>query len=81
MGHSGVGVVTSSGYGDGLYPVIADIDDRSGRVKSITVVFIDDDERDDVFDDSEERRDFGNDDEIEGEDHGTRDDRIRESYH
>jgi hypothetical protein len=82
MGHSGVGVVTSSGYGDGLYPVIADIDDRSGRVKSITVVFIDDDERDDVFDDSEERRDFGNDDDDipEDEDHGTRDDRIRESY-
>jgi hypothetical protein len=82
MGHSGVGVVTSSGYGDGCYPVIADIDDRSGRVKSITIVFIDDDERDDVFDDSEERRDFGNDDDDipEDEDHGTRDDRIRESY-
>lgn len=43
MGHAGVGVVTSSGYGDGLYPVIADYT-KDGRVKSITVVFIDDDE-------------------------------------
>jgi len=62
MGHEGVGVVTSSGWGDGLYPVIADIDDKTGRVRSITVVFIDD-EDEDPFDDSEERRDFGNDDE------------------
>lgn len=61
LGHPGVGVVTSSGYGDGIYPVVADIDDRSGRVKSITVVFIDD-EDEGPFDDSEERRDFGNDD-------------------
>jgi len=63
-GHPGVGVVTSSGYGDGYYPVIADIDDKSGRVKSITVVFIDDDDED-PFDDSEERRDFGNEDDEE----------------
>lgn len=81
MGHAGVGVVTSSGYGDGFYPVIADIDDKSGRVKSITIVFIDDDIDNDPFDDSEERRDFGNDDDIDDdEDHGDRDDRIRESY-
>jgi hypothetical protein len=40
MGHPGVGVVTSSGYGDGCYPVIADIDDQTGRIKSITIVFI-----------------------------------------
>lgn len=46
MGHAGVGVVTSSGYGDGMYPVVADIDDRTGRVKSITVVFIEDEEED-----------------------------------
>ena len=44
MGHPGVGVVTSSGWGDGNYPVIADIDDRDGRVKSITVVFIDEED-------------------------------------
>jgi hypothetical protein len=62
MGHAGVGVVTSSGYGDGMYPVVADIDDKTGRVKSITVVFIDDEEEY-PFDDSEERRDFGDDDE------------------
>jgi hypothetical protein len=62
MGYAGVGVVTSSGYGDGIYPVVADIDDKTGRVKSITVVFIDDEE--DPFDDSEERRDFSNDDDV-----------------
>jgi hypothetical protein len=66
MGHPGVGVVVSSGYGDGYYPVIADIDDRNGRVKSVTVVFIDDDDED-PFDDSDERRDFRNDDEEDEE--------------
>jgi hypothetical protein len=40
MGHPGVGVVSSSGYGDGCYPVIADIDDNNGRIKSITIIFI-----------------------------------------
>ena len=44
MGHAGVGVVSSTGYGDGEYPVIADVDDRTGRVKSITITFIEDDE-------------------------------------
>jgi hypothetical protein len=44
MGHAGVGVVTCSGYGDGVYPVIADIDNKTGRVKSITIVFIEDNE-------------------------------------
>jgi hypothetical protein len=39
MGHAGVGVVTSSGYGDGCYPVIAKIEKESGRVKEIRVVF------------------------------------------
>jgi hypothetical protein len=42
-GHEGVAVVSCTGYGDGLYPVIADID-KEGRVKSITILFIDDDE-------------------------------------
>lgn len=64
MGHAGVGVVTSSGYGDGVYPVIADYT-KDGRVKSITVVFIDDDGEFPLFDDSEERRDFCNDDDGE----------------
>jgi len=44
LGHAGVGVVTSSGFGDGTYPVYADISDKTGRVKSITIVFIEDDE-------------------------------------
>jgi hypothetical protein len=39
MGHPGVGVVTSSGYGDGLYPVTALIEKETGRVKEIRVVF------------------------------------------
>lgn len=39
LGHAGVGVVTSSGYGDGAYPVIATIDKNSGRIKSIRVEF------------------------------------------
>lgn len=39
LGHAGVGVVTRSGYGDGVYPVIATIDKTSGRVKSIRVEF------------------------------------------
>jgi hypothetical protein len=44
IGHAGVGVVTNSGYGDGVYPVFANIDDKNGRVKSITIVFIDENE-------------------------------------
>lgn len=44
LGHPGVGVVSNTGYGDGVYPVIADIDDKTQRVKSITIVFIDDEE-------------------------------------
>lgn len=39
MGHSGVGVVATSGYGDGFYPVMADIDE-TGRIESITIIFI-----------------------------------------
>jgi hypothetical protein len=41
-GGEGVAVVTSAGYGDGFYPVVAEIEDR--RVKSITVHFIYDEE-------------------------------------
>ena len=37
MGHEGLGVVVSTGYGDGSYPVIATIKD--GRVKSVSVTF------------------------------------------
>lgn len=39
MGHEGVGVVSSSGFGDGFYPVYADIDEKEGRVKSLTIKF------------------------------------------
>ena len=39
-GHEGLGVCVSTGYGDGLYPVVADIDKRSNRVKSVTITFI-----------------------------------------
>jgi hypothetical protein len=48
MGHEGLAVVSGTGYGDGVYPVIADISDKSGRVKSITIVFIDDVDDDDI---------------------------------
>lgn len=37
LGHDGKGVIVSSGYGDGCYPVFATIKD--GRVKEITVKF------------------------------------------
>jgi len=46
MGHPGVGVVSSSGYGDGLYPVYAEINEH-GRIKSLFIEFIDDSEEND----------------------------------
>lgn len=45
-GFEGLGVVSSTGYGDGVYPVYAEIDDRTKRVKSITIDFMDEDEDD-----------------------------------
>ena len=42
-GHHGLGVVVPSGWGDGYYPVyITESDD--GRVASVTVVFIEEEE-------------------------------------
>lgn len=41
MGHPGLGVVVSTGYGDGEYPVYARL--KRGRVAEIRVVFVDDD--------------------------------------
>jgi len=41
-GHPGLGVCVSTGYGDGVYPVTAKI--VNGRVASVTVTFIDDEE-------------------------------------
>jgi len=37
-GQTALGVVTSSGYGDGVYPVYAE-KDGNGRVKQVTIVF------------------------------------------
>ena len=37
-GQTDLGVVTSSGYGDGVYPVYAQ-KDGNGRVKQVTIVF------------------------------------------
>ena len=44
-GHEGLGVCVSTGYGDGFYPVTAEIGD-DGRVRSVTVKFIGDDDGD-----------------------------------
>ena len=38
-GHDGLGVTFSTGFGDGTYPVHAEIDENN-RIKSITVEFI-----------------------------------------
>jgi hypothetical protein len=78
-GHDGAGVVTNTGYGDGYYPVVADIDDRTGRVKSITVVFMED-EDDSISEESREEEDDYLNNDPPNEDHGERDDRIRESF-
>jgi hypothetical protein len=39
LGHAGLGVATSTGYGDGCYPVYATFNDE-GRVAKIEVEFI-----------------------------------------
>ena len=38
----GIGLCIDSGYGDGRYPVDVEYDSRSGRVKSVTITFIED---------------------------------------
>jgi hypothetical protein len=43
LGHPGLGVVVSTGYGDGLYPVLAEFTDE-GRIASFSVEFIGQDE-------------------------------------
>lgn len=40
MGHAGAGVVVSSGYGDGYYPVYVTYADGGERVAEVKVVFI-----------------------------------------
>ena len=39
MGHEGMLVATSTGYGDGFYPVYAEYNEE-GRVKRVTVEFM-----------------------------------------
>jgi Protein of unknown function (DUF4241) len=39
LGHAGLGVVVSTGYGDGVYPVFAEFNDE-GRVAKVWVEFI-----------------------------------------
>jgi len=46
LGHPGLGVVVSTGYGDGVYPVYAEFNDE-GRIAKLWVEFIADDEDDD----------------------------------
>ena len=43
LGHEGLGVVVSTGYGDGLYPVFVEVN-KEGRIKSVTVEFIGEDD-------------------------------------
>lgn len=43
MGHAGLGVVVSTGYGDGCYPVYAEFNDE-GRGKKVWVEFISDED-------------------------------------
>lgn len=43
LGKPGLGIVVSSGYGDGEYPVY--VTRKNGRIASLTVVFIDDEGR------------------------------------
>lgn len=47
LGHEGLGVCVSTGVGDGVYPVYATVGEVGGwgkRIKSVTIVFIEDDE-------------------------------------
>lgn len=47
MGHPGLGVCVSTGFGDGVYPVYAEIVDEGPmgkRIKSITVEFLEEDD-------------------------------------
>lgn len=39
LGHPGLGVVVTTGYGDGLYPVYAEFNDQ-GRIARVSVEFI-----------------------------------------
>jgi hypothetical protein len=43
LGHPGLGVCVETGYGDGIYPVYAEINDE-GRIAKVSVEFITDDD-------------------------------------
>lgn len=43
MGHEGLGVCVSTGYGDGEYPVKATFNNE-GRVASVTILFIEEEQ-------------------------------------
>jgi hypothetical protein len=47
LGHPGLGVVVSTGYGDGVYPVFAEFNDE-GRVAKVWVEFLGGDKADEV---------------------------------
>jgi hypothetical protein len=42
LGHAGLGIVVSTGYGDGVYPVYADFNDE-GRIAKVWIEFIEPD--------------------------------------
>lgn len=54
MGHAGLGVSVSSGYGDGTYDVFVKRS-RDGRVAEAKVVFITDDNQSAAWDDREDQ--------------------------
>ena len=51
----GIGLCIDSGYGDGCYPVDIETDRLTGRVKSVTITFID---RDEYYDDDDDNSDY-----------------------
>jgi hypothetical protein len=52
LGHAGLGVVVSTGYGDGVYPVYAEFNEE-GRIARVWVEFL---EPADTTDDAEEEQ-------------------------
>ena len=52
-GYEGLGVVVSTGYGDGIYDVFVKNDD-DGRIAEVKIVFINNDEDDDEDDEDDD---------------------------
>ena len=61
-GNWGEGVISSTGMGDGTYPVYADID-HDGRIMALKIDFMNDDDEDDEYDEDEEEDEDDDDDE------------------